>query len=86
MPDYQITLATSAEHEYRKLPPTVKVRVTQAIDNLQSNPGGRGAIKLQTSKDLYRIRVGDYRVVFHIYDAKKVVDIVHIRHRRDIYK
>ena len=43
-------------------------------------------MKIRGGMDLFRIRVGDYRVIFHVYDGEKVVDIVHMRHRREAYQ
>jgi mRNA interferase RelE/StbE len=63
MPDYAITFARSAAKELDALPDRVAERVLVAIQRLATNPRPSGVVKLQGFKQLWRIRVGDYRVV-----------------------
>ena len=86
MPEYRIVIATSAAREFRALPAAVQARVRKAVDALATNPRPRGTVKIRGEADLFRIRVGDYRVIFHVYDTENMVDITHIRHRRDAYE
>lgn len=62
------------------------MRLVEAIDKLAENPRPRGCKKLAGRYDLYRIRVGRYRVVYAIRDEVLVVVIVAIGHRRDVYR
>jgi mRNA interferase RelE/StbE len=57
-----------------------------AIDGLAANPRPPGVKKLRGTRDLWRIRVGDYRVIYRVDDAKRLVDISHVRHRREAYQ
>ncbi len=57
-----------------------------ALDSLAKNPRPPGCVKLQGGDDLYRVRVGDYRVVYTIQDTVLVVLVVEAGHRRDIYR
>lgn len=50
------------------------------------NPRPRGCKKIEGEEDLWRIRIGQYRVLYRIYDADKLVDVIAIRHRRDAYR
>ena len=86
MPEYQILISTSAAREFDSLPLVVQPRVRKAINALAVNPRPPGTMKIRGGMDLFRIRVGDYRVIFHVYDGEKVVDIVHMRHRREAYQ
>jgi mRNA interferase RelE/StbE len=61
-------------------------RFREAIDSLAENPRPPGCVKLQGHVELYRVRVGDYRIVYQIQDAILVVLVVEIGHRREIYR
>ncbi|MEK6777526.1 MAG: type II toxin-antitoxin system RelE/ParE family toxin [bacterium] len=61
-------------------------RILSKIDALATNPRPIGCKKLQGPTRLWRLRVGDYRIVYDIDDRNRIVDIVVVRHRRDVYK
>ena len=61
-------------------------RIFPKIEALAKDPRPAGSQKLVGNKYLWRIRVGDYRVVYAIYDDKKIVDIIAVRHRKDVYR
>jgi mRNA interferase RelE/StbE len=61
-------------------------RLRRAIDSLADSPRPSGCVKLSGSADLYRLRVGDYRIIYQIRDAVLVVLVVEIGHRRDVYR
>jgi len=86
MPPYDIQFKSSAAKEFRKLPPTIQQRMKTPINALKTDPRPSGAIKLKGSDQLYRIRVGDYRIVYSVDDVIKIVLITRIRHRRDVYQ
>jgi mRNA interferase RelE/StbE len=86
VPDYRVVVARSAERELRGLPAGVRERAKRSIEALASAPRPRGLKKLQGSSDLWRLRIGDYRVVYRIDDRNSLVDIVHIRDRKDAYR
>ena len=62
------------------------LRLREAIDALTAIPRPPGCVKLQGSEELFRVRVGDYRIVYQIQDAVLVVLVVQIGHRREIYR
>ena len=86
MADYTITFARSARKELENLPANIADRILRKIEALAANPRLAGVIKLQGSKNLWRLRVGDYRMVYSINDFSRTVDIAIIRHRRDVYR
>jgi mRNA interferase RelE/StbE len=86
MTNYRIQFKASAAKEFKKLPLSVKQRVSISLDNLQQNPRPSGVKKLQGEQALYRVRVGEYRIVFTIDDDEKIIKITRIRHRQDVYK
>ena len=61
-------------------------RLREAIEGLVENQHPPGSVKLQGEDELYRVRVGDYRILYQIQDAVLVVLVVQIGHRRDIYR
>lgn len=86
MNNYRIQFKTSAAKEFKTLPPSVKQRVGESLDQLQQDPRPSGVVKLQGEDQLYRVRVGDYRIVYTIDDHDKIIKITRIRHRQDVYK
>lgn len=86
MASYRIEWKSSAYKELEKLPRQMITRIVEAVSNLQEDPRPSGARKLVGSDHSYRIRVGDYRVIYEIIDNKLIVEIVRVRHRKDAYK
>ena len=86
MPQYDITLARSARKELQAIPLTTAKRILTRIELLESNPRPSGCKKLQGHTNLWRIRVGEYRVVYSIDDYEYKVDISIIRHRSEAYQ
>ena len=84
---YRIEFAPTAKRDLKKFSPgAVLKRNRDTIDNLANEPRPGGVTKLQGTDDLWRIRVGDYRIVYSINDGKLLVLVVRLGHRRDIYK
>ena len=84
---FSIIISESALKQLAKLPKNAVKKIESSISELASNPRPVGVKKLKDSReDLYRIRVGDYRVVYSIEDKIQVVDIRQIGHRKDIYR
>lgn len=83
---YTVELRPSARRELLKLPRPDQRRLIRAMDALADNPRPRGIKKLAGPDDLYRIRVGDYRVVYTIQDDRLIVLVVRIGHRKDVYR
>lgn len=83
---YRIQLSRTAEKELYVLPSNIIKKLVKVIDQLEFNPRPVGCKKLKgTSEALWRIRVGDYRIVYSIEDVLLIVDIRKIGHRKDIY-
>jgi mRNA interferase RelE/StbE len=85
-PRYTVEFARPALREFQNLPRPAQERVAPRIDALAGDPRPRGAKMLKGQPDLYRIRVGDYRVVYAIRDDRLVVLVVRVAHRRDVYR
>lgn len=83
---YAIQFTPAAARQLEKLATPIRRRISAAIDGLVDQPRPHGVTKLAGSDDLYRIRVGDYRIVYQIHDRQLVVVIVTIGHRSDVYR
>ena len=83
--EYEVRLHLAAARAYRRLHGPLRDRVRAAIDALASDPRPRGAQKL-ASRDDYRVRVGDYRIVYAVDDDDRLVIVARIAHRRDVYR
>jgi len=86
MPEpYRLVFTKSARRELERLPEQEISRIVKRIHNLISDPRPVGCEKL-SGTDFYRIRQGDYRVLYRIDDAERLVDILRIGHRREVYR
>lgn len=84
---YEIIIGSSAEKDLNKLPASVLKKVVPAIDSLAKEPRPNGCKKLKGSdENLWRIRVGDYRIIYMIGDTLKIIDIRRVRHRKEVYE
>jgi mRNA interferase RelE/StbE len=82
---YHLRIKRSAERDLKKLPRSLFLRINQQILALRQDPRPSGVRKLQRNLEGWRIRVGDYRVLYQIDDEAQVVTIFRVRHRRDVY-
>lgn len=85
-PRYRVEFAPSAQRQFRDLPRPVQERIVPRIRALAEQPRPRGAEKLAGTTDQYRIRVGDYRVIYAIRDDRLLILLLRFGHRRDIYR
>lgn len=86
MKKYKIKYDKRFIKELEKIPSNIREKLKLAIEGLKDTPRPSGCIKLTGYKNLYRIRVGDYRVGYEIHDQLVVIVLVTVAHRRDIYK
>ena len=86
MAEYQVVLCRSARKELEKLDTIILGRIFSKIEILAETPYPQGCLKIQGQENLWRIRIGDYRVIYSVYDEKKLVDIIAVRHRKDAYR
>lgn len=82
---YQIEYVNAAERVIRGLPKQLQSRILGRIETLSTNPRPHGSIKLQ-NQDAYRIRVGDYRIIYSIHDKQLLILVIDIGHRREVYR
>jgi len=83
---YGIEFTVSALREFKALDRTLQRRIGSQISELGSNPFPPGAKKIQGGEDVFRIRTGDYRIIYRLDGKRVVIVIVRIGHRKDVYR
>ncbi len=83
---YTIEFRPSARCDLKDIPKEILYRIGRKIDSLADNPRPTGVEKLAGNESSYRVRVGDYRILYEIRDSVLLVVIVRIRHRREAYR
>jgi len=83
---YKVTFKPSVEKDLRSLPQSVVTRIFKRIDALKENPFPRQSIKLAGAEQLYRVRIGDYRMIYGVDKNNRQVIVHYVRHRRDVYR
>lgn len=86
MATFQIEWKPSAVRELKRIDRQVIPRIVAAVESLASEPYPSGVRKLRGGGHTFRIRVGDYRVVYEVFDSASAVQIVRVRHRSDVYR
>ena len=83
---FRIEWKKSTRKDLRKLPATTVERIVQTVEDLAENPFPHGVEKLNGSQHAYRIRLGDYRIVYEVVIELKLIEIQRVRHRKDVYR
>jgi len=83
---YQVKFLPSALRQFEALPEKIKVKITNRINSLISDPRPHGCVKLSGRGNTYRIRSGDYRILYQIRDKVLLVVIVGVGHRKRVYR
>lgn len=86
MATYRIEINKAAGREIEALPVQVRLRVLAAVNLLAANPRPPGVDSIKGQPGCFRIRVGDYRVIYEVKDAVLVVTVVRVGHRREVYR
>ena len=88
MSPYTVKFAKSAKKEFNKLPNKIQDRIVEALKLLSVNPFSEllKIKKLKGPAELYRIRIGDYRLVYEVQNNELIVQVVKIGHRREVYR
>jgi mRNA interferase RelE/StbE len=82
MSEYRVTFTRSARKELARLEKRTVTRIFTTIESLTHQPRPRGSRKLEGADDLWRVRVGDYRII----DDELIVEVIGVRHRQDAYR
>ena len=86
MASYSVDVSATAERQLRKLPRSDQIRVVRTIQALSIDPRPPGCRKLAGYDDIYRVRVGRYRVLYEIEDRRLVIIVLKLGDRKDVYR
>ncbi len=86
MSRYEVKIARRAVKSLARLPRREQQRIRAAIDLLADEPRPPGCVALKGEDRAYRVRIGDYRIVYEVHDDHLVVLVVRVGHRRDVYR
>ena len=86
MEPFSIQWRNSTKKDIRSLPRHEVARVIEAVSQLANDPLPHGSQKLSGSERTYRIRIGDYRVVYEVFSESRIVEVQRVRHRKDAYR
>ncbi|MGH7929114.1 MAG: type II toxin-antitoxin system RelE family toxin [Candidatus Binatia bacterium] len=83
---YRIAFTPRAQRDFKALDGSVRGRIARRIDSLAENPYPQGIKKIEDEDELYRMRVGDYRILYQVKGRVLLALIIGMGHRRDIYR
>ncbi len=83
---YAVLLSPRADRDRRGLSDTIRLRIRKTLLALETDPRPTGAAKLSGERNRWRVRVGDYRILYEVDDASRQVLVLRIAHRRDAYR
>ena len=86
MASYSISWRKSTKKDLRKIQKEHIVRIVKAVESLANSPYPEGSIKLIGSEFTYRIRVGDYRIIYEVLEKIIRIEVIKVAHRSDVYK
>lgn len=86
MSRYRVEIARRAVKSIAGLPSKEQNRIRAAIDLLAEEPRPPGCVALMGEESVYRVRVGDYRILYEVIDERLVIQVVRVGHRRDVYR
>lgn len=86
MSEYTVIFIKSAQRDVRRIPSAALNRIRNAINMLQEKPIPSGSKKVRGYEVIYRVRVGQYRIVYEVAKAIRIITIIRIGHRKDVYK
>ena len=83
---YELIIKPTAERSLDRLSQTIRRCIVDALEELRSEPRPAGCLKMAGDENAWRIRVGDYRIVYEIHDGRLLVLVVRVGHRKDVYR
>ncbi|MEM2562309.1 MAG: type II toxin-antitoxin system RelE/ParE family toxin [Candidatus Bathyarchaeia archaeon] len=83
---YRVELSSRALKSLRRLPPDLGRRILEGLRILEESPVPKGALKIKGGKDVFRLRIGDYRILYTILEKEKCILVFKIEHRKRAYR
>ncbi|MHB1926713.1 MAG: type II toxin-antitoxin system RelE family toxin [Leptospirillum sp.] len=86
MDSYKVVWKRSAEKELRKLPKEIIRKLLDQVSMLSRDPFPAGVKKIVNTESVFRLRAGDYRLIFRVEQSKLIIEVILVGHRRDVYR
>jgi len=86
MASYEIEWKHTAEKDLRNIDRQFIAKILEAVESLSTNPLPTNCRKLKDAENFYRIRIGDYRVIYQVNSHEQLITIYHVRHRKEAYR
>jgi mRNA interferase RelE/StbE len=83
---YKVEITPAAQPIIKKFPKNIQRKIIETIELLVNEPRPAGVVKLSATENLYRVRIGDYRIIYQIKDRVLLIIITKVGHRTDVYK
>lgn len=83
---YQVEITPAAKRQIKKLVKQTQELIIQRLEQLAVNPRPPGVLKMEGEENLYRVRVGDYRIIYELQDRVLLIVVVKVAHRGDVYR
>lgn len=83
---YEVTFTTAAAKQISRLPQSTRQRILDVIESLGTDPRPPGSTKLVGERTAWRVRIGDYRVIYDLVESELTIIVVRAGHRRDVYR
>lgn len=82
---YRLVLHREAAREIRAVPKRIRSRIREFIDSLAADPRPPGVVPLKGRKNVFRYRIGDYRILYEVHATEIVIFVIGVAHRREVY-
>ncbi len=86
MGSYQVNWRRSTKKDLRSISPQDVARIVSVVTTLSDEPRPVGCKKMTGSECAYRLRIGNYRIIYEVYDDSIIIEIIKVGHRRDVYR
>lgn len=83
---YEVEITPAAKRQIKKLTKSIQQLIVKRLEELVENPRPPGVLKMETEENLYRVRVGDYRIIYQIQDLMLLIVVVKVGHRGNVYR
>lgn len=83
---YEVEITPAAKRQIKKLTKSIQQLIVERLEELVDNPRPPGIVKMEGEENLYRVRVGDYRIIYQVQDRMLLIVVVKVGHRGNVYR
>ena len=83
---YEVEITPAAKRQIKKLTKSIQQLIVKRLEELVENPRPPGVLKMEGEENLYRVRVGDYRIIYQVQDCMLLIVVVKVGHRGNVYR